>query len=128
VRLALEAVVGKPNVTVTTRKFGDVPRMAKHLHVVLRETPAVMVTALCRLIDYGVTAQHAFVVTTASKDGVGIVDSLGRRPATESAFNAWIHSQSSGDRRFATVDGARWTIDMESPLSIFRIYPRPGAK
>lgn len=121
VKAALESIVGESNVALTTRKFDSIENVAVFCNGALLRTPALLMTAFCRHSEYGVTAQHAFVVTKASSGGIGIIDSLGRRPATDDVFNAWIHLPRTSTRRFVVVEGASWSMDIKSPISVFKI-------
>lgn len=117
-RQTLETVVGDIKVEVKKCRVHSVAALGSILQRRLESQPAVLVTANCELLRQRVVAHHAFVVTHASSQGVGIIDSLAKRPKVNAAFNAWIPSCQAAKRGLLHVEGSPWAIDSTHPIYI----------
>lgn len=104
--------------SVTVRKHAG--RHPKSLFALLRQklncSPAVMLTATCKLLKENVSAHHAFVATMATLDGIGVVDSLASVPRRDAKCNAWIPCAQTASNGLLHVANARWAIDLSAPL------------
>ena len=116
----LVEMFGRDQVRCRSRRFRTVERLADGL-AAAREDRPILVAAHCRLQPDAIVARHAFLATAIENNEIRLLDSLAARPKGQRLWNVRLRACDDGWPGAWPVHGARWSLDLTRPLTLFEI-------